>query len=111
MREIDGLPVYRITIDKDYADDGEDLGIDMIAFTKKPAIKTKGLAFSSQAKVQFFADDSKMRIAAPAMIPMDIYRFDEETEEEYYVQFTEEVIEQLYSKFMQNLSSENVFNL
>ena len=111
MREIDGLPVYKITIDKDYADDGEDLGIDMIAFTKKPAIKTKGLAFSSQAKVQFFADDSKMRIAAPAMIPMDIYRFDEETEEEYYVQFTEEVIEQLYSKFMQNLSSENVFNL
>ena len=41
MREIDGLPVYKITIDEDYADNGEDLGIDMIAFTKKPAIKIK----------------------------------------------------------------------
>lgn len=111
MREIDGLPVYKITIDKDYSDNGEDLGIEMIAFTRKPAIKTKGLAFNSQTKVQFFADDSKMRIAAPAMIPMDIYRFDEETEEEYYVEFTEEVIEQLYSKMMNNLSNKNLFNL
>lgn len=111
MREIDGIPVYKVTIDGDYSDNGEDLGIEMIAFTKKPAIKTKGLAFNSQTKVQFFADESKMRIAAPAMIPMDIYRFDEETEEEYYVQFTEEIIEELYSKMMLNLSNKDLFNL
>lgn len=111
MREIDGLPVYKITIDEDYADNGEDLGIDMIAFTKKPAIKTKGLAFNSQSKVEFFADESKMRIAAPAMIPMDIYRYDDETKEEYFVQFTEENIEKIYSKFMKSLTGKDVFNL
>lgn len=111
MREIDGLPVYKITIDENYADNGEDLGIDMIAFTKKPAIKTKGLAFNSQSKVEFFADESKMRIAAPAMIPMDIYRYDDETKEEYFVQFTEENIEKIYSKFMKSLTGKDVFNL
>jgi len=44
------------------------------------------------------------------MIPMEIYRNDE-NDEEYYVQFTAETIEQIHSKFMQDLSNRNVFNL
>jgi hypothetical protein len=56
-----------------------------------------------------FKDDSKMRVAAPVMIPMDIYRSDEDGE--YYVEFNEEVIEQIYSKFMQNLSNKDLFNI
>ncbi len=50
-----------------------------------------------------------MRIVAPAMIPMNIYRNDEG--EEYYVQFTEQEIENIYSKFMQDLNNQNLFNL
>jgi len=38
-------PVYKITIDPEYSD-GEELGIEMIAFTAKPAIKVKGMAFN-----------------------------------------------------------------
>ena len=41
---------------------------------------------------------------------MEIYRNDE-NDEEYYVQFTAETIEQIHSKFMQDLSNRNVFNL
>lgn len=109
MREIDGIPVYSITLESEYSD-GEELGIDMIAFTNAPAIKTKGLAFKTIEKKQvFFKDDVKMRIAAPAMIPMDIYRADEDGE--YYVNFSAEVIEEIYSKFMQNLTNKDVFNL
>lgn len=108
MREIDGIPVYNITLENEYSD-GEELGIDMIAFTNAPAIKTKGLAFKTVEKKQFFADDTKMRIAAPAMIPMDIYRADEDGE--YYVNFSADVIEQIYSKFMKNLTNKDVFNL
>jgi hypothetical protein len=108
MREIDGIPVYNITLEKEYSD-GEDLGIDMIAFTDSPAIKVKGLAFKTMEKKQFFADDAKMRIAAPAMIPMDIYRADEDGE--YYVNFSADVIEQIYSKFMSNLTNKDIFNL
>ncbi len=103
-------PVYKITIDEAYSD-GEDLGVEMIAFTSKPAIKVKGLAFNSHVAPMSFSDSVKMRIVAPAMIPMNIYRMDEDTEEEYDVQFSAEVIEQIHAKFMLNLSNKNIFNL
>lgn len=101
------LPLYKITIDEKYSE-GEDLGIDMIAFTSKPAVMVKGMAFKSVENF-FFKDEPKMRIVAPAMIPMNIYRNDEG--EEYYVQFTEQEIENIYSKFMQDLNNQNLFNL
>lgn len=102
------LPIYKITIEDEYAD-GENLGIEMIAFTNMPAIKVKGLAFSSEKKM-LFADDVKYRITAPAMIPMDIYRRDSE-EGDYYVQFTADVIEKIHAKFMADLRNRDIFNL
>lgn len=102
------LPIYKITIEDEYAD-GENLGIEMIAFTNMPAIKVKGMAFSSEKKM-LFADDVKFRITAPAMIPMDIYRRDSE-EGDYYVQFTAEVIEKIHAKFMADLRNRDIFNL
>jgi hypothetical protein len=101
-------PVYKITIDDEYAD-GENLGIEMIAFTSKPAIKVKGMAFNSHVLWHSF-DSVKMRVVAPAMIPMNIYRMDEDGEE-YDAQFSAEVIEQIHSKFMQNLKNKDIFNL
>lgn len=105
---VNDLPVYKITIDPEYSD-GENLGIEQIAFTSNPAIKVKGLAFSNIAK-HFFADELKYRVTAPAMIPMEIYRRDDEAGE-YYVQFEADTIEQIHVKFMQDLQNRNVFNL
>jgi hypothetical protein len=102
------IPVYKITIEDEYSD-GENLGIEMIAFTKTPAIKVRGLAFSADKKM-IFADDLKYRITAPAMIPMDIYRNSKE-DGEYYVQFTAEVIDKIHSKFMADLRNRDIFNL
>jgi hypothetical protein len=102
------LPVYKITIDPEYSD-GEDLGIEQIAFTANPAIKVKGMAFNQSQKL-LFADDLKYRITAPAMIPMEIYRRDDESGE-YYVQFSKETIEQIHVKFMQDLKNRDIFNL
>jgi len=102
------LPIYKITIEDEYAD-GENLGIEMIAFTNMPAIKVKGLAFNSENKM-LFADDVKYRITAPAMILMDIYRRDSE-EGDYYVQFTADVIEKIHAKFMADLRNRDIFNL
>jgi hypothetical protein len=102
------LPIYKITIDDEYSD-GETLGIEMIAFTNLPAIKVKGMAFGSEKRLMF-ADDVKYRITAPAMIPMDIYR-KSDGDGEYYVQFTEEVIEQIHTKFMADLRNRDIFNL
>jgi hypothetical protein len=67
------------------------------------------MAFN-QATPMTFSDDIKMRIVAPAMIPMSIYRRDEDGTE-YDVLFTEEVIESIHAKFMQNLQNRDIFNL
>jgi hypothetical protein len=67
------------------------------------------MAFSNVTK-RFFSDELKYRVTAPAMIPMEIYRRDDEAGE-YYVQFEEETIEQIYVKFMRDLQNRNVFNL
>lgn len=105
------LPKYKITIDPEFSA-GEDLGISQIAFTKRPAIITKGMAFNAvEEKKQFFADKLKYRIAAPAMIPMQIYR--NQDNEEFYVEFTEAEIEKIHSKFMKKVMNSNkaLFNL
>jgi hypothetical protein len=105
---IKDLPIYKITIDPEYSD-GEDLGIEQIAFTDSPAVKVKGMAFSNVEK-RFFSDNLKYRVTAPAMIPMEIYRRDDEAGD-YFVSFDEQTIEQLYVKFMRDLQNRNVFNL
>jgi len=102
------LPRFEITIDDAHKTGDEDLGIDMIAFTSDPAVLVKGVAFKSVRK-EYFADDKKYRITAPAMIPMDIYRRDEDGE--YEVTFTEEVIDAMHNKFMANLNNKDLFNL
>ena len=107
----DNLPVYKITIDPEYSENGEDLGIEQIAFTSTPAIKVMGMAFNSQVKPMIFTDDIKYRIVAPALIPMEIYRKDDEDNKEYYVKFTIEEIEKIHAKFMRDMSNKDLFNL
>jgi len=113
---MEGLPTYKITIDEAYNDGTEPLGVDAIAFTANPAVLVKGVAFKSQAK-SHFADEKKyritapaMRITAPAMIPMDIYRRDDDMGE-YYVQFSKDEIDTIFKDFMLNLNNRNLFNL
>ena len=107
----DNLPIYKITIDPEYSENGEDLGIEQIAFTSTPAIKVMGMAFNSQVKPMIFTDDVKYRIVAPALIPMEIYRKDDEDNKEYYVKFTIEEIEKIHAKFMRDMSNKDLFNL
>jgi hypothetical protein len=106
---MEGLPTYKITIDEAYNDGEQPLGVDAIAFTSNPAVLVKGVAFKSQAK-SHFADEKKYRITAPAMIPMDIYRNDDDMGE-YYVQFSKDEIDTIFKEFMLNLNNQNLFNL
>lgn len=82
-------------------------GLDEIAFTSDPAIITKGLAFSA-VKRMHFSDKPKMRIVAPAMIPMDIYR--NQDGEEFEVTFTAEQIEEIHKELMLKTKDGNLFN-
>jgi len=105
------LPKYKVTVDDEYSD-GEDLNWSKTAFTSKPAVIIKGVALTAQdrAKDLFFADKLKYQIAAPLMIPMEIYRNDEMGE--YYVEFTEKEIEKIHKKKMAKLTTnKGLFNL
>lgn len=106
---MEDLPTYKITIDEAYNDGEQPLGVDAIAFTSNPAVLVKGVAFKSHAK-SHYADEKKYRITAPAMIPMDIYRNDDDMGE-YYVQFSEVEIDTIFKEFMLNLNNRNLFNL
>ena len=75
---MDKRPIYDISIDPAYQEGENELGWDETAFTSDPAIMVKGMAYKSQAPKQLFADKKKYRVTAPAMIPMDIYRSDED---------------------------------
>jgi hypothetical protein len=105
------IPTLEVSIDERYSE-GENLGIDLISNVKNPAVKIKGKAFSNQEHSKYcFSDSKKFRIAAPALVPDDIYRNDEDGE--YFIRFTPEKIEELAKKFMSQLPNKNgsVFNL
>lgn len=105
------IPVYKITKNKDLAKNGEHIGVSRIAYTDKPAIMTKGLAFDE--KKMKFADASKLRVVAPIMIPdINIYRFDEDGE--YFCVFDKQTIEELFVDFQDHKDQGNIkasFNL
>lgn len=103
---MDELVKYKIL--KVDPETGEEFtGLDEIAFTSDPAIITKGLAFSA-VKRMYFSDKPKMRIVAPAMIPMDIYR--NQDGEEFEVTFTAEQIEEIHKELMMKTREGNLFN-
>lgn len=102
------LPIFEASIDKEYQKGENELGMDEIAFTSDPAVMVKGVAFKAD-KRELFADAKKYRITAPAMIPMDIYRNDDDGE--YELRFTADTIEKIHSKFMANLKNNDLFNV
>lgn len=92
------IPVFDASIDPEY---GEGLGVNEIAFVADPAVEIKGIAFSKQ--------DPKMRIAAPILVPMNVYRYNE-MDGEYEIRFTIDEIENIAKDF-QSKSKTSAFNL
>lgn len=91
------------TIDLDYLDNDESYGVKNIAFTGNPAIKLVGLALTDVEKQLIFQDEKKMQVCAPLLVPMKVYRYDQK-DGDFYVQFTDEVIEKVTKNLMKNLS-------
>ena len=104
------LPVYNLSIDECDAENGEYLGVLEIANTANPAIMIKGIALSD-IKQMIFKDDLKYRIASPVLIPSKIYRRDETTGEEYYVNVTPQIVEQMFVKFQKDRGGQDIFNV
>lgn len=98
MKQLNGLPVFKMTI----SDDDNDLttGLDFISLVDQPAIEVNWVAMSDKkAKLIQFNSDKQI-ITGPIMIPnLPIYRFDKDLGE-YYVTFEADQIKKMVRKFL-----------
>ena len=89
-------------------DNNEDMAIDAISLVTDPAIEVDFI-YLNKAKnnlVLAKTDNEQRLLVSPALIPnKQIYRFDLETNQEYYVYFTEETVKKasyMYLKHQNN---------
>ncbi len=95
MKTLNGLPVYKMTIDE-----FDNLtGVEFISLVDAPAIEVNWVALSKKKLKLFAGSVDKQILTGPAMIPdMAIYRSDEQMGE-YYVSFDKSEIESIQRKF------------
>ncbi len=86
------------------SDENEALTIDAISLVTSPAIEQDFVYFSKEKNNLTFAkvDEEKRELISPALIPLkSIFRYDPNTDSEYYVYFSKETVKkasQLYLK-------------
>jgi len=91
-------------------DENEDF-LSAMGFVDMPAIEQNLVYFNKGKQNYTFGkiDEEKGIIVSPALIPEKrIFRFNPETNEEYYVYFTEETIRTLSQNFLKQGMSKNV---
>lgn len=77
------------------ADDSEELAIDAISLVNSPAIEQDFVFFGKEKNNLTFAkvDEEKRMLVSPALIPnKQIFRYDPNTDSEYYVYFSPETV-------------------
>ena len=94
MKTLNGLPVYKMTINEGDAV----TGVEFISLVDFPAIEVNWVAMSKTLKL-YAASEDKQMLYGPAMIPdFPIYRTDKNLGE-YYVSFDASEIEKIFRKF------------
>ena len=77
------------------ADDSQELAIDAISLVNSPAIEQDFVFFGKEKNNLTFAkvDEEKRMLISPALIPnKQIFRYDPNTDSEYYVYFSPETV-------------------
>ena len=84
-------------------------GVDCISVVGSPAMESTFVALSDEKKITFAkVDNEKQILMGVAMIPdKKIYRFDEQTQEEYYVYFSKDTVRKVSELY---LKKANQFN-
>lgn len=95
MKTLNGLPVYKMTIDEF----DEITGVEYLSLVDQPAIAVNWVAMSENKIKLYAASEDKQIVTGPAMIPnLPIYRVDKKLGE-YYVSFDASEIEKIARKF------------
>ena len=83
----------------------EELAIDCISLVSAPAIE-ENMVYMSKAKNNLTlakVDEAKRELIAPALVPLkNIYRYDPNTDSEYYVYFSKETVKQCAYSFLKH---------
>lgn len=91
-------------------DNNEDMAIDAISLVTDPAIEVDFI-YLNKAKSNLVlakTDNEQRLLVSPALIPnKQIYRFDAETNQEYYVYFTEETVKQASYMYLKHQNNNN----
>jgi len=98
--------IVELLIDEDSLNDG----IFAISLVDFPAIEENFMVFSdNKYNVTFAKIDAEKRIlTGPALIPnKEIYRYNPETNEEYFVYFSPETVEQASQMYLMNHKQDN----
>ena len=97
------LPVREYVLD-------ENSEIELISLVRKPAIEHGFVALSDEGTQMeiSFAQEDKMTITGPALIPNKlIYRRDKQTGEEYNVFFSDETVRKIAEQYLANSNQHN----
>lgn len=91
----------------------DETGIDAIALVEMPAVEIDFMYFNNTKENITLAkvNEDKQIITGPAMIPDKmIYRYDPQTNEDYYVYFTKETVDRISQRYLieQKQSSVNL---
>lgn len=84
-------------------------GIKRLSIVSDPAIKVKGYFFKEQKKF-ISIDGAKMRLAAPVVMPMSIFREADEDDPNRDLVFDRKAVDDLFLHFMQNFTNKNIVN-
>jgi hypothetical protein len=83
----------------------ESLAIDAISLVSAPAIE-ENMVYMSRAKNNLTLakiDESKREIISPALIPLkSIYRYDADTDSDYYVYFSKDTVKRCAYSYLKN---------
>jgi hypothetical protein len=91
----------KIVLNVDIDDLDLESGIELISIVENPAIESSFVKLSEdEIRVELSKDKEKQYLSGCVLIPnKEIYRFDEATQQEYYITFSEDAIERIRNKF------------
>ena len=95
---------YKIT-ELVISDDNEELAIDAISLVSQPAIEVDFIYFNKAKNNLTLAklDEEKRMLVSPALLPLkNIYRYDAEKDQDYYVFFSKETVRKASEMYLKH---------
>jgi len=100
-RKKKNTPIVELLIDDEY----QELAIDAISLVTSPAIEQDFVYFKKKGFNMTFAkaDEEKRTLISPALIPYkQIYRYDADTDTDYYVYFSGDTVKKASELYLQH---------